>query len=137
MSTHSAQVLADEKYVSLITFRRSGVPVHSAVWFARFGDDPDTYGVLTETNAGKVKRIRANSRIEVQVCDIKGNVETGAEKFSGTARLVLGDEAVAVRKAIAKRYGLTYRLFSIYEVVSGLFKKKDGLPETNIVFKLS
>jgi len=137
MSTHSAQVLADEKYVSLITFRKSGVPVHSAVWFARFGDDADTYGVITETNAGKVKRIRANSRIEVQVCDIKGNVETGAEKFSGTARLVLGDEAVAVRKAIAKRYGLTYRLFSIYEVVSGLFKKKDGRPETNIVFKLS
>jgi len=28
-------------------------------------------------------------------------------------------------------------LFSIYLLVSGLFKKKDGLPETNIIFKLS
>ncbi|MFM8001350.1 MAG: PPOX class F420-dependent oxidoreductase [Actinomycetota bacterium] len=137
MSTHSARVLADEKYVSLITFRKNGAPVHSAVWFVRFGDDADTYGVITEANAGKVKRIRANPKIEVQVCDRKGKIESGAEKFSGTARLVLGDEAVAVRKAIAKRYGLTYKLFSIYLLVSGLFKKKDGLPETNIIFKLS
>jgi len=49
----------------------------------------------------------------------------------------LGDEAVAVRKAIARRYGLTYKLFSIYLLVSGLFQKKDGLPETNIVFDLT
>ena len=48
----------------------------------------------------------------------------------------LGDEAVAVRKAIAKRYGLTYKLFTVYLFVSGLFKKKDHLPETNIVFEL-
>ena len=134
--SNSAQVLKSAKYVSLITFRKSGEPVRSPVWFVQFGENLNSYGVITETNVGKVKRIRANSRIEVQACDIKGKVEANAERFSGTAKLVVGDEAVAVRKAIAKRYGLTYKLFTVYLFVSGLFKKKDHLPETNIVFEL-
>ena len=132
----SAQVLKSAKYVSLITFRKSGEPIRSPVWFAQFGESPNSYGVITETNVGKVKRIRTNSKIEIQVCDIKGGVEPDAPKFSGVARLVTGDQAVAVRKAISKRYGLTYKLFSIYHSVSSLFKKKDGFPETNIVFEL-
>ena len=126
-----------KKYISLVTFRNSGERVPTAVWFAKFGDSANTYGVITETNAGKVKRIRNNANIEVQVCDIKGGVEQDAQKFSGVAHLVTGAEAVAVRKAISKRYGLTYKLFSIYYSVSSLFKKKDELPETNIVFKLN
>ena len=134
--SNSTQVLKSAKYVSLITFRKSGEPVRSPVWFAQFGDNSNSYGVITETNVGKVKRIRANSRIEVQACDVKGKVETNAERFSGTARLVIGDEAVAVRKAIAKRYVVSYKLFSVHLFASGLFKKKDNLPETNIVFEL-
>ena len=134
--SNSAQVLKSAKYVSLITFRKSGEPVRSPVWFVQFGENLNSYGVITETNVGKVKRIRANSRIEVQACDVKGKVEANAERFSGTAKLVVGDEAVAVRKAIAKRYGLTYMLFTVYLFVSGLFKKKNHLPETNIVFEL-
>jgi PPOX class probable F420-dependent enzyme len=135
--SNSAQFLKSAKYVSLITFRKSGEPVRSPVWFVQFGENPNSYGVITETDAGKVKRIRANSKIEVQVCDVKGGVKPDAAKFSGTARLVTGDQAVAVRKAISKRYRLTYKLFSIYLVASGLFKKKDELPETNIVFELT
>ena len=134
--SNPAQVLKSAKYVSLITFRKSGEPVRSPVWFVQFGENLNSYGVITETNVGKVKRIRANSRIEVQACDVRGKVEANAERFSGMARLVVGDEAVAVRKAIAKRYGLTYKLFTVYLFVSGLFKKKDHLPEINIVFEL-
>jgi PPOX class probable F420-dependent enzyme len=93
--------------------------------------------VITETNAGKVKRIRNNAKIEIQVCDIKGTVPPGAKTYSGTAHLVSGDQAVAVRKAIAKRYGLTYRLFAIYNAAGSLIKRRNVLPETNIVFTLN
>ncbi len=137
IDSSSAQVLKTARYVSLITFRKSGEPVRSPVWFVQFGENANSYGVITETDAGKVKRIRANSKIEIQVCDIKGWVDMDVQKFSGVAHLVTGAEAVAVRKAISKRYGLTYKLFSIYYSVSSLFKKKDELPETNIVFKLN
>ncbi len=128
--------LSQSKYISLITFRKSGAPVHTAVWFAKFGENTNTFGIITETNAGKVKRIRQNQNIEVQVCDIKGNIESGATKYSGIARLVVGREAVAVRKAIAKQYGITYRLFSIYNSVGSAIKRRNKLPETNIVITL-
>ena len=99
-----------EKYVSLVTFRRDGRSVATPVWFAAIGDE---FGVITETNVGKVKRIRNNSRVTVQVCDYSGNVvpagdPKAAPVLEATARLVTGADAVAVRKAIAKKYGLTY-----------------------------
>ena len=126
-----------KKYISLVTFRKSGERVPTAVWFAKFSDIANTYGVITETNAGKVRRIRNDAKIEVQVCDIKGNVTAGAETYSGTAHLVIGDQAVAVRKAIAKRYGITYRMFAIYNAAGSLLKRRNVLPETNIVFTLN
>ena len=129
--------ISDAKYVSLVTFRESEERVPTAVWFAKFGDAANTYCVITETNAGKVKRIRKNPKIEVQVCDIKGNVTANATTYSGVARLVTGTEAVAVRKAIAKRYGITYKLFSVYNSLGALLKRRYAMPETNIIFTLN
>ena len=130
-------MIDNAKYISLVTFRKSGERVPTAVWFAKFSDIANTYGVITETNAGKVKRIRNNPNIEVQVCDIKGNVTAGTKTYSGIAHLVIGDQAVAVRKAIAKRYGITYRMFAIYNAAGSLLKRRNVLPETNIVFMLN
>ena len=130
-------MIDNAKYISLVTFRKSGERVPTAVWFAKFSDIANTYGVITETNAGKVRRIRNDAKIEVQVCDIKGNVTAGAKTYSGIAHLVIGDQAVAVRKAIAKRYGITYRMFAIYNAAGSLLKRRNVLPETNIVFTLN
>jgi PPOX class probable F420-dependent enzyme len=127
----------NEKYVSLVSYRASGTGVPTAVWFAKFGDAANTYCVITEANAGKVKRIRKNPKIEVQACDIKGNVTASATTYSGFARLVTGTEAVAVRKAISKRYGITYKLFSVYNSIGSLLKRRYALPETNIIFTLN
>ena len=129
--------ITDAKYVSLVTFRRSGDRVPTAVWFTKIGDTANTYCVITETNAGKVKRIRQNPRIEIQVCDIKGKVKASATTYSGVARLVTGSEAIAIRKAIAKRYGITYKIFSIYNLIGSVLKRRSGQPETNIVFTLN
>ena len=131
-----------EKYVSLVTFRRDGRPVATPVWFAAIGDE---FGVITETNVGKVKRIRNNSRVTVQVCDYSGNVvpagdPKAAPVLEATARLVTGAYAVAVRKAIAKKYGLTYAGFALYWNISSLLGrlrgKRDDSAETAILFKL-
>ena len=131
-----------KKYVSLVTFRRDGRSVATPVWFAAIGDE---FGVITETNVGKVKRIRNNSRVTVQVCDYSGNVvpagdPKAAPVLEATARLVTGADAVAVRKAIAKKYGLTYAGFALYWNVSSLLGrlrgKRDDSAETAILFKL-
>ncbi|MGA1698311.1 MAG: PPOX class F420-dependent oxidoreductase [Ilumatobacteraceae bacterium] len=127
-----------EKYVSLVTFRRDGTAVPSPVWFAAMGDE---FGVITETNVGKVKRIRSNPRVTVQVCDMSGNVSNDAPVLSATARLVTGDEAVRVRKAVGKKYGPVYVAFSVYWTVTTLWARLRGRdkhdPETAILFRLT
>jgi hypothetical protein len=127
-----------EKYVSLVTFRRDGTAVPSPVWFAAMGDE---FGVITETNVGKVKRIRNNSQVTVQVCDMSGNVSVDSPVLSATARLVTGDDAVRVRKAVGKKYGPVYVAFSVYWTFSTLFDKLRGRdkhdPETAILFRLT
>jgi PPOX class probable F420-dependent enzyme len=126
-----------EKYVSLVTFRRDGRPVATPVWFAALGDD---FGVITESNAGKVKRIRNNPRVTVQVCDMKGAVPASAPLLSATARLVTGDEAGRVRKAIARKYGLVYAMFTVYWSISTLLARLRGNDnrdrEVAILFRL-
>ena len=127
-----------EKYVSLVTFRRDGTAVATAVWFAAMGDE---FGVITETNVGKVKRIRNNPAVTLQLCDLKGTVNTDAPVLAGTARLVTGAEALAVRKAVGKKYGPVYVAFSVYWQLSSLWEKIRGRdkhdPETAILFRLT
>jgi PPOX class probable F420-dependent enzyme len=138
MSSTASPLSNEEKYVSLVSFRRDGRPVASPVWFARIGDG---FGVITETSVGKVKRIRNNPRVTVQVCDVRGKTNTEASVLPATARLVTGAEAVAVRKAIAKKYGLTYTAFGVYwmlgQLVARLRGKHDDAPETAIIFTLN
>lgn len=127
----------DEKYVSLVTRRRDGSTVATPVWFAAVGNE---FGVITETNVGKVKRIRNNPKVTVQVCDVRGNTTPQAPILAATARLVTGSEAVGVRKAIARKYGLVYAGFSVYwslgHIVARLRGRTDDAPETAILFAL-
>jgi PPOX class probable F420-dependent enzyme len=126
-----------EKYVSLVTFRRDGRGVATPVWFAAMGDE---FGVITETNVGKVKRIRNNPRVTVQVCDMQGKVNDTAPVLTATARLVVGDDAARVRKAVARKYGFVYVMFSVYWNISTLVARVRGKdkhdPETSILFTL-
>jgi len=63
--------LAGQKYLNLASVKRDGTPVQTPVWFA------EEHGVLyvyTLANAGKVKRIRRNSRIRIAPCTMRGTV---------------------------------------------------------------
>lgn len=128
--------LADAKYVSLVTTKRDGTAVPTPVWFARVGNE---IGIITESEAGKVKRIRHTPAVSLAVCDVRGRVEEGAVLHSGRARLVTGDEAISVRRAVAKRYGLTYRLFALSWVlreVRDRIRRRPQPPEVAILIRL-
>ncbi|MDF0532228.1 PPOX class F420-dependent oxidoreductase [Tsukamurella sp. 8F] len=96
--------LAREKYVSLETFRKSGVAVPSPVWIVPLPEG--RLGLTTAPDAGKVKRLRNNPEVRLTPCDMRGRVRPGAPTVTGTARVVFdGPELAKVRSELRAKYG--------------------------------
>ena len=92
--------LAEERFVSLTTFRRSGQPVSTPVWVGR---DGDALVVLTPSGSGKVKRLRVDPRVQVQPCGRFGAVADDATRAEGTAELREQDADVRHARAVIRR----------------------------------
>jgi PPOX class probable F420-dependent enzyme len=76
--------LADERFVSLTTFRRSGATVDTPGWGGR---DGDVLVVLTPAGSGKVKRLRRDARVQLRPCGRFGAVADGVVPVEGRADL--------------------------------------------------
>jgi hypothetical protein len=88
-----------QKYISLTTFRKTGVPVATAVWF---GEEGEHLYVMTRSDMGKTKRIRNNAQVKVAPCTIRGTV-TGQE-FAATARILPAEDHQHARQTINAKY---------------------------------
>ena len=102
--------LAEEQFVSLTTFRRSGDPVATPVWVAREGD---ALVVTTPAASGKVKRLRRDRRVELRPCSRSGKVPEGAEPVPAVAAVEPPSDATTA--ALKRKYGLQYRAISTLE----------------------
>ena len=92
-------------YVSLTTFRRTGVPVATPVWAA---PDGHTLVVWTRGDSGKVKRLRHTSRVTVAPCDVRGRPQGAA--VDGIADFVPAAERPQALAALRRTYGLRFQL---------------------------
>ncbi|TFV86630.1 PPOX class F420-dependent oxidoreductase [Blastococcus sp. CT_GayMR16] len=100
--------LADARFVSLTTFRRSGEPVSTPVWVGR---DGGSLVVLTPADSGKVKRLRHDPRVEIRPCGRFGAVADRVEPVAGTAELREDpDDVERARATIRRTYPLESRL---------------------------
>jgi len=100
--------LADARFVSLTTFRRSGEPVSTPVWVGR---DGGALVVLTPADSGKVKRLRRDPRVEIRPCGRFGAVAEGVEPVAGTAEVrEHPDDVERARATIRRTYPLESRL---------------------------
>jgi PPOX class probable F420-dependent enzyme len=91
--------LKREKYIDLVTYRRSGAPVHTPVWFAEH--DGKLY-VMTRSDSGKAKRVRNNPQVEVAPSTIRGKrTGPGIDALASIA-----PDADAARRLIRKKYVL-------------------------------
>ena len=100
-AARASKTLEKESYISLATFRRSGVAVETPVWFAIL--DGKLY-VVTDGTSAKVKRLRATKRVRVAPCNVRGGV-TG-EWVDGKGRIVR-EKALIERAhaALQQKYG--------------------------------
>jgi PPOX class probable F420-dependent enzyme len=100
MATVPAEIHG-QRYISLATFRKSGVAVYTPIWFAE--DDNKLY-FMTNSKLGKCKRIRNNPQVKIAPCTIRGKI-TGPE-FSATVRFLRPEEFARARQAINRKYWL-------------------------------
>ncbi len=100
-------VVEGHKYLSLTTFRKSGKPVATPVWFV---EKEGKICVWTQSNSGKMKRLRHNSKVTLAVCTMGGKVV--GPTVEGLARIVSHQEKEEVRLLLLAKYGWLQRLFS-------------------------
>ncbi len=103
------------QYINLTTFRKSGAPVPTPVWFAAH---ENTLYIETGAESGKVKRIRRNPRVMLAPCTSAGKI-TGAV-VEGHARVItdVGETYVA-RGALHRKYGVQRQLFQAVSTIIG------------------
>ena len=131
--THNPEI-DNAKYVSFVSFRKSGEAVATPVWITRFEDG---YGFTIESTSGKAKRLAHTSRATIQACSYNGTITPGATIYNCEASLVFHERAEEVRDAIAHKYGLTYKVFSISLWFKDRFGKSKGLPEAAVILKIT
>jgi uncharacterized protein len=87
------------KYLSLTSYRRDGTPVATPVWFA---EEAGRLLVQTDAESGKVKRIRANPRVSIALCNGTGHPKGDA--VPGRAGLLDPAEVAHVEELIRHKY---------------------------------
>lgn len=90
--------LADQRYISLTTYKRDGTPVSTPVWVV--SDDGSRLLVWSGAKTWKVRRLRRDSRVLVAPSSFRGR-ERG-ERIAGRARVI---EDPGVNELLRRKYG--------------------------------
>ena len=127
MTTFDA--LADEGFISLTTFRKSGEGVPTTVWV---GQDGDALLVTTPRGSGKVKRLRRDARVEMVPSSRFGKVDDDTPSVAGLGE-ILDDDAARERcnAVMVEKYGLEYR------VMMGLEKLGRKGDENRVILRIT
>jgi uncharacterized protein len=105
--TRGFEHLRGQKYCLLVTYRRSGEPVPTPVWFGL--DASGTLYLRSTAEAWKVKRVRTNAAVSVAPCTVRGKPLGPAAE--GRARILSPDRQEHAERAIQANYGLGRRLY--------------------------
>ncbi|MFE3000768.1 PPOX class F420-dependent oxidoreductase [Nocardia sp. NPDC059246] len=90
------------KYALLTTYKKDGSPVASPVWLAA---QDDRIVVAANADSWKIKRIRRNPSVTLQLCDARG-VRTRGDVVDGHAEILDPAATIHVRALIREKYGL-------------------------------
>ncbi len=121
--------LDEAEYLLVTTFRRDGSPVPTPVWFAGSGG---RFVFVTGAESGKVKRLRTLARVEIAVCDRKGDVLAGAAILGATARELAGDDAATAAAQVRAKYGVKWKAFEAGSGIRSRIRSVDRAAEVSI-----
>ena len=127
--------LADEKYVSVATFRKTGVAVTTPTWIVPL--ENGHLGFWTSSAAGKSKRLRNDPRVTVQPCDARGRVTAGSTALAGTAALITsGADFDAIQVKVRAKYGVMVVISKFFNTLGHLGKGPHPYGDLGVVITL-
>src|SRR5712691_6614180 len=113
---------ADKKHISIETYRKTGEAVRTPVWFV---EENGELFVRTDSDTGKIKRIRNNPRVRVATCNMRGTVK--GSWVEGEARIMEPESFEHVFSLLRKKYGMFYGIIRFTERFSRNEAKPVGL----------
>jgi PPOX class probable F420-dependent enzyme len=105
MSPNRLAQFAHQKYLNLDTYRKTGQPVATLMWFA---EEHGTLYVYSLVHAGKVKRIRNNPKVRIVPCYVRGH--PNGEWVDATARILDAQGAARGQLLLNQKYGWLKRI---------------------------
>jgi len=102
------------KCVNLETYRKSGEPVRTPVWFV---EKSDMLFIMTGLDSGKVKRIRNNPRTRVAPSSFAGDPK--GEWVDATASFADVDESKACARLMNRKYSVLKWVHDLYSWMLG------------------
>jgi uncharacterized protein len=106
-SANGFEALRGRKYALLVTYRRSGEPVPTPVWFGL--DEKQRLYVRSDAAAAKLKRLKADPRVLVGPCDARG--KPLGPLAAGQGRVLDPHEDAHAEAVLRSSYGLGRRLY--------------------------
>jgi PPOX class probable F420-dependent enzyme len=95
--------LANQRYISLTTFKRDGTPVSTPVWVVT--DDGERLLVWSAARTWKVRRLRREPRVLVAASNFRGK-ERG-RRIPGQARVIADP---GIDRLLRRKYGWQKRV---------------------------
>ncbi|MEV4237572.1 MULTISPECIES: PPOX class F420-dependent oxidoreductase [unclassified Nocardia] len=111
--------VSTSSYALLTTYRKDGTPAGTPVWVA---PDGERIVVWTNPKTWKVKRIRRNPAVTLQICDGRGHPKS-EEKVAGKAELLDAVGTQRVRDLVSRKYGI---IGTVLIRLHKLFRGADG-----------
>lgn len=93
------------EFVLLTTFRKSGLGVPTAMWFAH---EQGKLYMVTGRTSGKIKRIRNSGRVLLAPCDMMGHVL--GPQIEASAYELPTDQHAHANAILARKYGEEYEV---------------------------
>ena len=93
------------EFVLLTTFRKTGVGVPTAMWFAH---EQGKLYMVTGSHSGKIKRLRNSGRVLLAPCDMVGHVL--GTQIEASARELPPARHTHANALLAEKYGEAYEV---------------------------
>ena len=134
-ASDTQQTITQEKYVSVATFRKTGVAVTTPTWIVPL--DGGRVGLLTSSASGKAKRLRNHPSVTLQPSDVRGQVKAGTTPVTGTAELVTsGPDFETITSKMKAKYGLMVPIMRLVDALRHLGNGPFPHADTGLVITL-